>query len=97
MQPQHFGRCLLSWIGAVLLQKHNSQWKLVAYASHSMSTTERSYSQIENEALVVTWACDTFSCYLIGINVLIVIDHKPLLSLLRPKRLDDLPPRILRF
>ena len=36
-------------------------WKPVAYASRFMSETERRYAQIENEALVVTWACDKFS------------------------------------
>ena len=47
--------------------------------------------------MAVTWACDKFSCYIIVINVLIETDHKPLLSLLGTKHLDDLPPRILRF
>ena len=79
------------------MQKHNSQWKAVAYASHPISTTEKRYLQIEKEALAVTWACDKFSCYIIGINVLIETDHMPLLSLQGTNHLDDLPPRILRF
>ena len=84
-------------LGAVLLQQHNSQWKPVAYASHSMSETEKRYSQIEKEALAVTWACDKFANYISGIHIIIETDHKPLLSLLNTKHLEDLPPRVMRF
>ena len=59
-------------------------------ASHSMSATEKYYSQIEKEALTVTWTCDKFAFYIIGINVLIETDHKPLLSLLVTKNLRRL-------
>ena len=41
-------------LGAVLMQKEDTQWKPVAYASHSMSETERRYAQIENEGLAIT-------------------------------------------
>ena len=37
--------------GAVLLQQHADMWKPVAFASRSMTETERWYSQIEKEAL----------------------------------------------
>ena len=53
-------------LGAVLLQKAASKWKPVAYASRSMSETERRYAQIEKEALAITWACDKFSMYVLG-------------------------------
>ena len=82
---------------AVLLQKHNFQWKPVAYASHFMSATEKLYSQIDKEALTVTWTCDKFAFNTIGIDVLNETDHKPLLSLLGTKNLEDLPSEILRF
>ena len=86
-------------LGAVLLQKTNSasEWKPVAYASRSMSDTERRYAQIEKEALALTWAAEKFSTYLLGKRFAIETDHKPLVPLLSTKRLDDLPPRILRF
>ena len=38
-------------LGAVLLQKHDSEWKPVAYASRSLSDMEANYAQIEKEAL----------------------------------------------
>ncbi len=50
-------------LGAVLLQKNNDQWHPVAYASKSMTETERRYAQVEKEALAITWACDRFSDY----------------------------------
>ena len=51
-------------LGGVLLQLNESKWKPVAYASRSMTETERRYAQIEKEALAITWACEKFSCYI---------------------------------
>ena len=84
-------------LGAVLLQQQEGQWRPVAYASRSMTDAERRYVQIEKEALAVTWACQKFSNYILGSKFLIESDHKPLVPLLGTKRLDDLPPRIVRF
>ena len=83
-------------LGAVLLQRTGDEWKPVAYASRSMSDTER-YAQIEKEALATVWACDKFASYIIGLKFHIETDHKPLVPLLGSKHLDTLPPRILRF
>ena len=41
-------------LGAVLLQMSQSQWRPTAYASRSMTATERRYAQIEKEALATT-------------------------------------------
>lgn len=38
-------------LGAVLLQQVGQDWKPIAYASLSMSETEKHYAQIEKEAL----------------------------------------------
>jgi hypothetical protein len=84
-------------IAAVLLQKEGSEWRPVAFASRAMTEIECRYAQIEKEALASTWACEKFSCCLIGKNIGIETDHKPLISLLGSKHLDNLPPRILRF
>ncbi len=45
----------------------------------------------------VTWACDRFSDYLMGLVFHVETDHKPLVPLLSAKRLDELPLRIQRF
>ena len=84
-------------LGAVLLQKVECAWKPVAFASRSMSNTERRYTQIEKEALAITWACEKFSMYILGKRFSIETDHKPLVPLLGSKHLDTLPPRVLRF
>ena len=84
-------------LGAVLLQKSESTWKPVAYASRFMTDTERHYAQVEKEALATTWACDEFANYILGKKIKIETDHKPLVPLLGTKHLDNLPPRVLRF
>ena len=77
---------------AVLLQSNGDDWKAVAYASRALSDTERRYAQIEKEALASIWACKKFSNYILGRPFLLESDHKPLISLLNMKHLDDLPP-----
>ena len=44
----------LHGLGAILLQLHNGEWKSIAFASCSLSETERRYAQIKKEALVLT-------------------------------------------
>ena len=84
-------------LGAVLLQAKGTSWHPVAYASRSMTSTERRYAQIEKEALAITWACEKFSSYIIGNQILLETDHKPLVPLLTYKHLENLPPKVLRF
>ena len=84
-------------LGAVLLQKQKNVWRPVAFASRAMTETECSYAQIEKEALATTWACEKFSDYVLGKKIVVETDHKPLVPLLSNKRLESLPPRILRF
>ena len=85
-------------LGAVLLQESSAgEWRPVAYASRSLSETERRYAQIEKEALAVTWSCEKFSDYILGSRFEIETDHKPLVPILSSKHLNDLPPRVLRF
>jgi len=71
-------------LGAVLFQRSGEDWRPVVYASRSMTDTERRYTQIEKEALAVTWACDKFSDYILGRRIEIESDHKPLIPLLTP-------------
>ena len=84
-------------LGAVLLQKIDSHWKSVAYASCAMSETECHYVQIEKEALAAIWACEKFSDFVLGKHIVLETGHKPLVLLLRIKDLNQLLPRILRF
>ena len=82
-------------LGAVLLQtQRDGLRRPVAYISRAMNSTEQRYAQIEKEALVLTWACERFSDYLIGMTFHCETDHKPLIPLMSTKNLDELPPRI---
>lgn len=84
-------------VGAVLLQEQKGEWRPVSFASRALSETEQRYAQIEKEALATVWACEKFAAYILGKRISIETDHKPLVPLLGTKRLDDMPPRILRF
>jgi len=83
--------------GAVLWQYHESDWRPVSYASKTLSPAESRYATIEKEALAITWACEKFSQFLVGLKFEILTDHSPLVSLLSKKRIDELPVRIQRF
>ena len=79
-------------LGAVLMQKQaDHQWKPVAYASRSLTPTEEKYVQIEKKALAITWACERFNEYLIGLHSKVETDHKPLVPLFGTKNLEELP------
>ena len=72
-------------LGAILLQKAESQWRPIAYASRSMTETEAHYTQIKKEALAATWACEKFTPYIQGKTITLEMDHKPLVPLLSHK------------
>ena len=55
------------------------------------------HMQIEREALAITWACDRFADYLMGVQFHVETDHKPLAPLLGAKGLDELLIRVQRF
>ena len=77
---------------------HQNHWKPVQFASRSLTSCERRYSNIEREALGITWACERFKDFLLGGDQFVILtDHKPLLTLLGKKPLDELTPRIQRF
>ena len=85
-------------LGSVLLQQQSDKdWKPVLFASRTLSSTEQRYAQVEKEALGVTWECERFKHFLLGKKFHIHTDHKPLISLLGQKHLDELPIRIQRF
>ena len=51
-------------IGAVLTQQYGTTWRVVSYASRSLTRVERSYSQTEKEALALVWACERIIIYI---------------------------------
>lgn len=65
-------------LGCVLLQ----DGKPISFASRSLTTCERNYSQIEKEMLSILFACTKFKFYTYGRKVTVVNDHKPLLGIM---------------
>jgi len=56
-------------LGVVLTQRQEDRkWKPVAYASRALTPTEVRYALIEKEALGITWACERFREYLVGMQ-----------------------------
>ena len=85
-----------SGLGGVLLQKHDSDWFPVAYASRAMTPCERNYAQIEKETLAVVFGTEKFHDYLYSKRFVIETDHKHLQPIFS-KAITKAPPRIQRF
>ena len=87
-------------IGAVLFEiQEDGRRAPVTYVSRSLSATEKRYSQIEKEALAMSWAFEKFHCYVLGSQTPTVVetDHKPLQTIMNVQQLDECPPRLMRM
>ncbi|UYV75445.1 K02A2.6-like [Cordylochernes scorpioides] len=56
-------------LGAVIWQTKDGLRQVIAYASRTLSETEKRYAQIEKEALAITWACEKFKQYIQGLRL----------------------------
>ena len=81
-----------SGLGAVLMQEGQP----VAYSSRSLTDTEKRYAQIEKEMLSIVHACKKFHCYIMGKQVTVFNDHKPL-EVIFTKPLLAAPMRLQRM
>ena len=72
-------------------------WRPIAYTSQALSPTEEHFAQIEKEAWGITWASECFTDYQICLEFHIETDHKPLVSLLSERNLEDLPATVQWF
>nr|XP_039270990.1 uncharacterized protein K02A2.6-like [Styela clava] len=74
-------------LGAVMshVMKDGSE-RPIAFASKSLTETQRKYSQIEKEALAIIWGVKKFYCYVCGRKFTLVTDHRPLTSIFHPNK-----------
>ena len=69
-------------LGAVLWQVSGGKERPVAYASESLSATERKYSTGEREALTCIFACKHWHVFFFGRKFILRTDHQTLTTLL---------------
>ena len=65
-------------IGAVLAQVHDGQEKVIAYASRTLSKSERNYSTTKREMLALVYYSQHFRHYLYGQKFVARTDHAAL-------------------
>ena len=95
-------------LGFWLLQKHcscpqklpfccPSGWKVTLVGSRFTHSAESRYAPIEGEALAVADALDKARFFVLGCEDLVIaVDHKPLLKIFSDRALEDIPNARLR-
>lgn len=68
----------------VLVQKQGSEYRVIMYASRSLSDLERRYSQTE-KGIGNRLGCERFHMYLIGFKFELWTDHRPLECIFSPR------------
>ena len=68
-------------LGAVLTQNVDSNERVIAYASRSLTAAQQRYTVTEQECLAVIWAIRKFRCYLEGYAFTVITDHSSLRGL----------------
>lgn len=81
-------------IGAVLTQIHNNVHRPIAYYSRCLNKAEQKYPIYDLEGLAIKCALVKWKFYLIGYDVVVRTDNKPVLSLLKSNECDG---RIARY
>ena len=72
---------LLYGVGACLMHVISGKEHPVAYASRTLTPAERSYTQLEREALAIVFGIKKFNQYLFGRQLTLVTDHQLLCKL----------------
>lgn len=72
-------------LGSVLVQDTGNEFRVIEWASRSLTETERRYCQTEKEALALVWAVERHHYYLYGRTFDLVTDHRALEVIFSPK------------
>lgn len=73
-------------LGAVLVQKNaRGEYRVISFASKSLTDMERRYCQTEKEALALVWSVEKFQMYLLGKQFDLLTDCKALTYLFTPR------------
>ncbi|XP_043262479.1 LOW QUALITY PROTEIN: uncharacterized protein LOC122403183 [Colletes gigas] len=80
--------------GAILFQRLDNEWRVVAYFSRRTTTEESRYHSYELETLAIVNALKHFRAYLLGINFKIITDCNAVKATGTKK---DLVPRVARW
>lgn len=82
-------------LGAVFAQvQPDGKEKPIAFASRTLTVTERKYSIVEKEALACVWAAEKWRTYLWGRRFTLRTDHQALTTLLSTKGMGRAGMRI---
>ena len=84
----------LRGLGVCLIQKHNGEDQPIAFTSKSLTDAEIRYAN--RELLVIVFACQCFSTYLLGRSFIADSNHKPF-EMIAMKNLANVPPRLQRM
>ncbi|XP_041462201.1 uncharacterized protein LOC121413446 [Lytechinus variegatus] len=68
-------------VGAVLTQQHGNDEHVIAYASKTLTPSERRWSTYDRELWALVWSVRHFRHYLLTSKFTIITDHKPLVGL----------------